>query len=106
VLPAAELVHFWDGDQALAELESAHTEKPSLIFLDITLKKMPAHSVLHSVKANKKLRDVPLIVLTGSASNAVKQEFLSLGANDFCYKPNGVTQYVEMIKQIRNKWVG
>jgi two-component system, OmpR family, alkaline phosphatase synthesis response regulator PhoP len=106
VMPTAVIKQFWDGDEVLDHFTKHTDTLPSLVLLDLTLRKVHAKTVLQTIKSSKKLKEIPVIILTGSASTTVKDEMTSLGANDFYYKPNAITQYTELVRQIKNKWLG
>ncbi len=59
-----------------------------LILLDINLPgNLNGIDVLHEIRANLKLKDLPVIVITAYALKGDKEKFLNIGANDFIAKP-------------------
>jgi diguanylate cyclase (GGDEF)-like protein/PAS domain S-box-containing protein len=68
-------------------LESAHTEEPDLVLLDIKLPDMAGFDVCKTLKKHPELRYVPVVLLTGMSSPDVHVEAINAGANDFLAKP-------------------
>jgi DNA-binding response OmpR family regulator len=58
-----EMVSALDGETGL---KLAQTEKPDLIILDLVLPKLHGFEVLRKVKADKEIKDIPVIVLTNA----------------------------------------
>lgn len=57
-----EVISAMDGDEAL---EVARRENPQLIILDVHMPKRDGFEVFSALLADEKLRDVPVIMLTG-----------------------------------------
>lgn len=70
-----------DGEQGLA---MAREHQPALIFLDVMMPKTDGWSVLASLKSDKTLRDIPVVML--SILNDAEFGYL-LGAADYLSKP-------------------
>ncbi len=101
-----------DGSQALDFLfsQGIHAKKdindnPVLILLDLKLPLMSGLEVLKAVKANPNTSLIPIVVLTSSTEDEDRTESYRLGANDFINKPTGLTEFVEIIKNIKQKWL-
>ncbi len=101
-----------DGSQALDFLFSQKTyadrdidDKPALILLDLKLPLISGLDVLKTVKANLNTSLIPIVVLTSSTEVEDRTESYRLGANDFINKPTGLTDFVEIIKNIKQKWL-
>ncbi len=101
-----------DGIQALDFLFSQKTyadrdidDKPALILLDLKLPLISGLDVLKTVKANLNTSLIPIVVLTSSTEVEDRTESYRLGANDFINKPTGLTDFVEIIKNIKQKWL-
>ncbi len=101
-----------DGSQALDFLFSQETysdraidDRPVLILLDLKLPLISGLDVLKAVKANPNTSLIPIVVLTSSTEDADRIESYRFGANDFINKPTGLTEFVEIIKSIKLKWL-
>ncbi len=101
-----------DGSQALDFLFSQKAyadrdinDKPALILLDLKLPLISGLDVLKAVKANPNTSLIPIVVLTSSTEDTDRIESYRFGANDFINKPTGLTEFVEIIKCIKQKWL-
>jgi DNA-binding response OmpR family regulator len=89
-----------DGEDALNQLEKLDP-KPSVIMLDVMMPKMSGFDVLRKIKADEKLKSIPVILLTNLAGEADAQKGLELGAVLYLvkseYDPKQVVAKVEEI---------
>jgi CheY-like chemotaxis protein len=65
------LIHVYDGDEALAELEQ---EKPDLFILDIVMDMVTGDTVLLYLKSMPKCENIPVIII----SSQRKQDYKNL----------------------------
>ncbi len=73
-----------NGKQALLKLQ----EKPyDLVFMDIMMPEMNGYEAIEQIRADKKISQIPIVVLTAKALSEDKEKSLRLGANDFLTKP-------------------
>ena len=88
-----------DGDSAL---RVARKEQPGLILLDIKLPGVDGYRVLSKLKEMPETRDIPVIVITGSVTDAEakKERVLSMGAAQFLTKPVPVGELIAEIKRV------
>jgi DNA-binding response OmpR family regulator len=90
-----------DGERGL---ELIKKEKPDLILLDLILPKKDGFEVLKEAKEDKKLKDVPIIVLTNLEGMGDVEKALSLGATTYLVKANyELGDVIGKIKQILKK---
>ena len=80
-----EMVSALDGETGL---KLAQTEKPDLIILDLVLPKLHGFEVLQKVKADKEIKDIPVIVLTNLETMADVEKAIELGAMTYLVKAN------------------
>ena len=80
-------------------------DKPGLILLDLKLPVVSGLDVLKEVKANKDTTHIPVIVLTSSSEENDLTESYRLGASDYIRKPTGLSEFIEIVKQIKAKWL-
>lgn len=79
-----EVVEYENGIDALAGL-SAHL--PDLVLLDISLPGMDGNEILARIRADEKLRKLPVIALTAHAMAGDREKYLAAGFNDYITKP-------------------
>ncbi len=93
-----------NGEEALAYLQEAGNEEPSIVLLDLNMPKMNGFEFLKVVKRDEKLRKIPIVVLTTSREQYDVTESLSQGAAGYMVKPVEYTKFVETIGTIEKYW--
>jgi two-component system, OmpR family, alkaline phosphatase synthesis response regulator PhoP len=78
-------------------LYAARAEKPDLILLDIMMPEMSGYDFL---KAYRKERETPVILLTAKLDETDKVLGLELGADDYVTKPFGMKELVARINAV------
>ena len=73
-----------DGRQALAILDQ---ERVDLVLLDLMMPSPNGFDVIHAMRSNDRLRDIPVIVASASTAPDDVERSLSLGAADYFMKP-------------------
>jgi len=97
-----------DGVEALAFLRGqealAGSPRPDLIMLDLNLPRKNGREVLAEIKADPRLRNIPVVVLTTSQSEQDVLQAYDLHANCYIVKPVGFTNFIAAIKSIKHFW--
>jgi len=86
-----------DGKQALLLLKTA---KPILIISDIVMPEMDGYELCRSIKADEKLKDIPVILLTAMTEPEDVIMALQCGASTFVTKPCDAISLVTTIKYL------
>jgi len=98
-----------DGEDALLYLKKsdkyANAETPDLILLDLNLPKKDGHAVLAEIKADTKLRIIPVIILTTSGAEKDILNTYSHHANCYIVKPIDLNQFINVIRSIEEFWL-
>jgi signal transduction histidine kinase/CheY-like chemotaxis protein len=68
-------------------VEQAHAHRPALILTDIAMPDIDGFEVTRRIRQCTMLSDVPIIIISASASEADDRESLAAGANAFVVKP-------------------
>lgn len=76
-----------DYETGFAALEGMRQEKPDLVLLDISLPELDGSEVLRRIRAEARLRDLPVIALTAHAMAGDREKYLAAGFNDYVTKP-------------------
>lgn len=63
------------------------TEKPDLVVCDIMMPELDGYGVLHLVRRNPEMEDVPFIFLTAKAERSDFRKGMEMGADDYLMKP-------------------
>ena len=79
-----EVVEYENGVDALAGLSA---QLPDLVLLDISLPGMDGNEILARIRADQRLRRLPVIALTAHAMAGDREKYLSAGFNDYITKP-------------------
>ena len=97
-----------DGDEALKILsrkgEFCNSPLPDLILLDLSLPKIDGREVLEKIKTSQELKDIPVIILSGSATESDMTSSYDLHANSYVVKPDNFDDFKEIATSIENYW--
>jgi CheY-like chemotaxis protein len=100
-----------NGDQAIDYLthrgkfeEPNDAPLPGLILLDLNLPGLDGRDVLRFVKADARLRKIPVIVLTTSNAQKDIQQCYDDGANTYVQKPVELQGFIQAITQLKEYW--
>jgi len=107
---ANEVVVVGDGEQALdylyyrGEFQSRSGENPAVMLLDLKLPKVDGLEVLKQIKADEKLKLIPVVVLTSSKEEKDMVTSYKLGVNAYVVKPVDFHDFVNAIKELGAFW--
>ena len=101
---ANRLENVENGEEALAYLRDSAMEHPCLILLDLNMPVMNGIEFLQAVRADPKLKCMPVVVLTTSDEQKDKVESFELGVAGYMRKPVDYRQFVEMMRTINAYW--
>ena len=97
-----------NGVEAMAYLRRqgkyAEATRPDLILLDLNLPKKDGREVLAEVKADDRLRRIPVVVLTTSSAEQDILQTNDLHANCYITKPVNLDQFSAVVRAIEEFW--
>lgn len=97
-----------DGVETLAFLrregEFAEAPRPDVILLDLNLPKKDGREVLAEIKADERLRRIPVVVLTTSKAEEDILRSYALHANCYVTKPVDLEQFITVVRSIEDFW--
>ena len=100
-----------DGQQLLDYLRregafgnGADAPRPGLILLDLNMPKLDGREALQAIKADPRLRSIPVVVLTTSKSEEDVFRTYDLGVNSFITKPVSFEGLVEVVRILGHYW--
>jgi len=97
-LEGYEVVLASDGEKGLKLIKE---KKPQLILLDIILPKIDGFEILKTIKADKALKNIPVILLTNLSQKDEVKKGLDLGAQDYLIKAHFMpSEVVKKIKEV------
>ena len=101
-----------DGEEALDYLfrrgkfaNALNSPKPDLILLDLNIPKIDGKQVLKSIKDDKRLAIIPVIVLTTSKKEEDIVRTYELGCNSFLIKPVEVDEFIKTLRELGSYWL-
>ena len=86
-----------DGDEAML---LADEETPDLVVLDWMLPKLSGIEVCRRLRAGRKTRNVPIIMLTARGEETDRVRGLDTGADDYIVKPVSMTELAARIRAV------
>src|SRR5436190_4080153 len=72
-----------DGEAALAQIRAS---RPDLVVTDVMMPRLDGFGLLAEIRADERLRSLPVIVLSARAGEEARIEGLSSGADDYLIK--------------------
>jgi CheY-like chemotaxis protein len=99
-----QLVHVYNGLEALDYLKNLSGEKPCIVLLDLNMPKMNGIELLKILKKDASLKKLPVVVLTTSNAEKDKTESFNLSVAGYMLKPVDYKQFVDVIKDINFYW--
>ncbi|NNE45198.1 MAG: response regulator [Rhodothermales bacterium] len=81
-------------------LEAAQEHEPDLILSDVMMPNMDGYEMCRLIKANEKLRHIPIVMLTAKASERDTIEGLQSGADDYLEKPFSVAELTTRVSNL------
>lgn len=98
-----------NGEEALDFLYQrgnyADAPRPGLVLLDIKLPGVDGMEVLRLVKADVKLNQIPVVMLTTTSDEKEVAKSYSLGANSYIVKPVDFEHFIKVIKDLKLYWL-
>ena len=88
------------GAEALKTLDS---KKADIVVLDVMMPQMTGFEVCEKIRANAKLKTLPVIILTAKGQKEDAEKGLSVGADDYIIKPFDPTELAEQVRSMLDK---
>ncbi len=108
---ANRLYHVKDGAEALEYLEctggysTGRNHIPKLILLDLKLPKVDGIEVLRRIRADQRLRYIPVVVLTSSREEQDVVRSYQFGASSYVVKPVEFDQFTTAVAELGLYWL-
>ena len=100
-----------DGAEALDYLfrrgtfKTRDEQNPVLVILDLKLPKVSGLEVLRELKADPKLKMIPVVILTSSREEKDLIASYKLGVNAYVVKPVEFHKFIEAVKELGLFWM-
>jgi CheY-like chemotaxis protein len=79
---------------------------PILVLLDLKMPKVSGLQVLKTLKADDRLKIIPVVILSSSRETSDLMECYKHGVNAYVVKPVDFSEFMEAIKQLGIFWAG
>ena len=86
-----------DGNEAV---EVALKQKPDMILMDILMPNMSGYAALRVIKSKPATKKIPVVMLTGLASESDKKLAKQMGADGYITKPFSSAEIKRTIAQV------
>ena len=108
----SELIIAGDGIEAVKYFFGEHgnngcliEDLPAVVLLDLNLPRFNGFEVLRRMRAEKKTKQIPIIILTSSDEGKDIISSYDLGANSFVRKPVKFVEFAEVIRILDLYWL-
>ena len=98
------ILHFENGEEALAYLQSPDHQKPCIILLDLNMPRMNGIEFLQIIKKHDQLKSIPIVVVTTSTDHKDRSDSFDQSVAGYMVKPVDYNEFVEMMKTISRYW--
>lgn len=105
-----EVVTLRDGAEALdylyrrGEFATRADADPAVILLDLKMPKVDGLEVLRQIKADAKLKTIPVVMMTSSREERDLGDSYRLGVNAYVVKPLSFHEFIDAIKVLGAFW--
>ena len=102
------LTRLSDGREAVEYLfepgDFGGGRRPDVILLDLNLPLVTGHDILMRLKSDKKLRSIPVIVMTSSDADVDRNRAYAAHVNSYVVKPMNFANFKQLLEDIRQYW--
>ena len=92
------------GTTALALLRNGG-RRPDLILLDMKMPGMNGIEVLREIRADDRLKEIPVVVVTSSPLKSDRARAIAAGASGYIQKPMSLDQFIQDLESILHRWL-
>ncbi|KRE88728.1 two-component system response regulator [Frateuria sp. Soil773] len=107
---ANPVVHVEDGVDCLdyiycrGQWEGREPFDPAVVLLDIKMPRMNGLDVLTQLRADERMRRLPVVILSSSREESDLARSWDLGVNAYVIKPVDVAQFFEAVRTLGQFW--
>jgi len=109
---ANKIVHLMDGAEALDFIYGQGNfagrdinQVPKVILIDLKMPKISGLEVLRKMKADPRIKMIPVVILTSSAEDPDIKEAYELGANSYIVKPVDFNVFFKTVADLGLYWL-
>ncbi|MCH8829729.1 MAG: response regulator [Planctomycetes bacterium] len=78
--------------------------RPDLVLLDLGLPHKDGLTILEEVRADEELKQIPIVVMTGSTSDEDRQTSENLGVAGYMSKPVDLSKFLAVVRELSQFW--
>jgi chemosensory pili system protein ChpA (sensor histidine kinase/response regulator) len=86
------------ANDGLHALEKLAEEKPAVVLSDIEMPRMDGFDLVRNIRADDKLRDLPIIMITSRIAEKHREHAKELGVDHYLGKPYSEDQLLELVR--------
>jgi two-component system, chemotaxis family, response regulator Rcp1 len=98
-----------NGEEAMDYLQRrsifARAPRPDLILLDLGLPKKDGREVLSELRADHALRELPVVIMTGSNDEADRAHMQLLEVESYLVKPVDLDKFLCVVRELKRFWM-
>ena len=100
-----------DGAEALDYLTGADSDGalapplPKVVFLDLRMPRIDGRDVLRTMRADDRMREVPIVIVSSSRAERDMHDCYRMGANSFVVKRFDATRPGEYLVDVARYWL-
>jgi|SRR5208283_4522060 len=94
----------YSGEDGLALLRSGRP-LPALTLLDLKIPRLSGIDVLHLIRADERLKHLPVIIVTNSKLESDRQKSIEAGADDYLHKAFDIEFFSRDIKSLLQRYL-
>lgn len=105
-----EVITVRDGEEALnflykqGKFKDRQSGNPAVVLLDLKMPKIDGLAVLRQIKADDKLKTIPIVMLTSSREESDLLKSYQYGVNAYVVKPVDFQEFLNAVKQLGIFW--
>lgn len=106
------LIDVKDGQEAIDYLAGRNTFSdrkkhplPCLVLLDLNLPRKNGFEVLRWIREQPKLKDLKVVIISGSNQGSDQENARKLGIVDYIVKPTGLNRLLEIVREKIDQWL-
>jgi len=87
------------ANNGIEAIKNAQANQPDVIFMDIKMPEMDGYEATRILKADKKTRKIPIIILSASAMKGIAKNLDKIEYEDYLTKPVSQKEVIESLKK-------
>ncbi|MFG0336231.1 MAG: response regulator [Maioricimonas sp. JB049] len=78
--------------------------QPDLVLLDLMLPGISGQELLSGIRSDEQLKDIPVVIMTGTAEENVEESCRNLRVQGFLTKPINLDEFLDLVAQLKDYW--